>query len=279
MKMGTKIGLFTASLLTIAAVAVWGAKLDAQSGNSFSGPVYFKKAKATFDSGSALVLASGSTFTNASTMTNSGTNGWTGANTVSGSGSLTMATGTSLTLNSGSTIAFNGTVTGLDNADLTNRTRYVDLSSDQFVLETDGSKPLAAATVPITKKVNNVSVLQWAQGDTAKVQATFRVPADYVSGFTFVCMFHLEAASADTTVDFEVWVNRTGAAFDAATTNQTPVAVSNNTANNQDITLTVATDTIQADDVVTFAVWRAAGTGAGSYLDLHDCRFAYTADM
>lgn len=173
----------------------------------------------------------------------------------------------------------NTTVTGLGASMLTNRTRYVQLgSAPNFVLETSGLV-LTGATNPIAAKVNNTPVISWVQGDTAKVSTTFRVPQDYVSGGAFICGFSLAAASTDTTVDFEVYVNSSGAAFDAATTDQTPVAKSNNTTQVQDLTLTVATDTFAAGNIVTFNVWRAAGTGGGSTLSMYNCAFSYTADM
>lgn len=172
------------------------------------------------------------------------------------------------------------TIGDLNKAQITNRTRYVDLPMPVFVQEANGAVPPATGTpVPIRQKENNIPSLMWAVGDTAKAAATFRVPADYVSGQSFVCMVGLAASSADTTIDFEIYKNATGAAFDAATTNQTPVAVADNATNMQDITLTVATDTFTANDVVTLNVWRAAGTGSGAELHLYNCKLEYTADM
>jgi hypothetical protein len=47
----------------------------------------------------------------------------------------------------------------------------------------------------------------------------------------------------------------------------------------QDISLVTATDTFAANDVVTLSINRAAGTGAGSLLELYNCALSYTADM
>jgi len=169
-------------------------------------------------------------------------------------------------------------VGNLGNAMMTNRTRYKEIDLTEFTLSADGVV-LSAATVPGQVLANLLPSLEWAQSETAKIQASFRVPADYVSGAAFICMVSLDAASADTTVDFNIYVNRSGLAYDAATTGQTPVAVANDTTKNNDITLTVATDTFQAADVVTLELWRAAGTGAGSNLNLVGCYLGYTADM
>jgi len=171
-----------------------------------------------------------------------------------------------------------GSTGDFTNAHMANRTRYVDLQVGTFHLAADGV-PLTAATVPGWVLANGLPALEWAQGESAAIFTTFRVPEDYVSGATFVCTWSLDAASTDTTVDFQVYVNTAAAAYDAAATNQTPVAVTNTTANNVATTLTVATDTFVADDLVTLSVWRAAGTGAGSNLNLLGCRLAYTADM
>ena len=166
----------------------------------------------------------------------------------------------------------------LSNVFLANRTRYKEINLSDFTLSADGVV-LSAATVPGMVLANLLPALEWAQGETAKIQASFRVPEDYVSGASFKCMFSLDAASADTTVDFNIYVNRSGLAYDAATTNQTPVAVANDTTKNNDITLTVATDTFRAADLVTLELWRAAGTGAGSNLNFMGCYLEYTADM
>lgn len=171
-----------------------------------------------------------------------------------------------------------GSTGTLAKAHLSDRTRYYELNLAEFTLSADGVV-LSAATVPGQVLANLTPALEWAQSETAKAQTHFRVPADYVSGAAFICMVSLDAASTDTTVDFNIYVNRSGLAYDAATTNQTPVAVANDTTKNNDITLTVATDTFQAADMVTFEVWRAAGTGAGSNLNLIGCYLSYTADM
>lgn len=169
-------------------------------------------------------------------------------------------------------------VGNFDKAMMENRTRYLNLSLNEFLLVATGAS-VTAATEPGSVIANNVPAFEWAQGETAKVGTTFRVPEDYVSGGKFICSFSLDAASSDTTVDFEIYVNVDGSAYDAATTNQTPVAMTNTTANNVALTLTPATDTFAAGNFVTFNVWRAAGTGAGSNLNLLNCYLSYTADM
>lgn len=169
------------------------------------------------------------------------------------------------------------TVGAFTNSQMANRSRYVFMPVNAFVLAADGVTPTTGD--PARVIVSSVSVLEWAQGESGKVQASFIVPADYVSGATVTCNVKLDAASADTTLDFEVYVEVAGAAPDAATTNQTPVAVANATTNIQAIALPIATDTFAASNTVYFNVWRAAGTGAGSDVNLLGCYLTYTADM
>lgn len=169
-------------------------------------------------------------------------------------------------------------VGNLTNSFFADRTREVMLPLSSFVLETSGI-PLAAATEPGSVKANNVPAAEWAQGETAKIATHFVVPSDYSSGLAFNCFVSLDASSSDTTVDFELFINDADTAYDAAAVGQDPVAVADNTANMQEIKLTPATDTVSIGDLVTLNVWRAAGTGAGSNLNLYACKFVYTADM
>lgn len=265
------------SILILLILFCVGLNVDsiAQSvGNTFSGAVYFRKAKVHMDTSTVqnvygtLGLQSGSNL-----EVNSGAD-----IEVESGGDINVQSGGTITIASGATLDLSGTISNLDNGDIANRTRYVDLPLANFLITASGI-PLAAATEPGSVIANNVPAAEWAQSETAKISNTFRVPSDYVSGANFICTFTLDAASADTTVDFEVFVNVAAAAFDAAATNQTPVAIADDTTNNQAITLTVATDTFAAGNLVTFNVWRAAGTGAGSNLNLLGCYLSYTADM
>lgn len=165
----------------------------------------------------------------------------------------------------------------ITSSNLANRSRTLFLPAEKFVLAADGVTPTTGD--PARVIVSSVAVLEWAQGESGKVQQSFLVPADYVSGSTITCNVKLDAASADTTLDFEIYVEAAGAAPDAATTNQTPVAVANSTTNIQAIALPIATDTFVAGNTVYFNVWRAAGTGAGSDVNLLGCYLTYTADM
>lgn len=171
-------------------------------------------------------------------------------------------------------------VGALTKAHMANRTRYVDMPISAFSIQDSGGPiPSGGADIPTMVSVNAAPAAKWAITESDKIATTFRVPSDYVSGQTFKCMFSLAAASTDTTVDFDIYKNTTAVAYDAAATNQTPVAVANSTTTMQDISLIVATDTFTANDVVTLNLWRAAGTGTGAHLYLYDCRLEYTADM
>lgn len=166
----------------------------------------------------------------------------------------------------------------LSNSMLADRAREVALPLSSFLLETSGI-PLGASTEPGSVKANGVPAAEWAVGETAKVATHFIVPSDYSSGLAFNCFLSLDASSSDTTFDFELFINDADTAYDAAAVAQDAVSVADNAANMQEITLTPATDTVASGDLVTLNVWRAAGTGAGSNLNLYACKFTYTADM
>jgi hypothetical protein len=183
-------------------------------------------------------------------------------------------------LDSGSSIsAASGSTGTLGAAHISNRTRYVDLPASAFNLSATGVVPAATGT-PKMVTINAATAIQWIQGDNdTKVSTTFKVPADYYSGQTFKCMVSLGAASTDSTIGWEIFVNKTGQAFDSSATAQTAAAVTNSTTVMTDVSLATATDTFTAGDQVTFNVWRHAGTGTSATLSLYGCHLAYTADM
>lgn len=296
MRLVTKKNISIAGLLLfLAAIVATNWSADAQSGKTFSGPVYFKNAKVTLDNDSSFTnLGTSSVTGNIEIESGSNLSIESGGDLelesggdfnvqsggdieVESGGDINVASGGAITLASGSTITFSGTTSGLDNADIASRSRTVFLPAERFVLAADGVTPTTGD--PARVVVSNVVVLEWAQGESAKVQSSFQVPADYASGATFTCLVKLDAASADTTLDWEIYVQAAAAAPDGATTNQTPAAVANDTTNIQAIALATATDTFAAGNVVYFNVWRAAGTGASSDLNLFGCYLTYTADM
>lgn len=171
------------------------------------------------------------------------------------------------------------TVGSLTKAQILNRTRYLALPVTDFRLSASGAAIATSAADPEVNIINNSMVIEWEQGESASVQTAFLVPADYVSGATISCLVKLDAASTDTTLDFDVYVQASGSAPDSAATNQTPVAVANSTTNLQTVSLAVATDTFSAGNWVTLNINRAAGTGAGSDVNLFGCYLSYTADM
>jgi len=143
--------------------------------------------------------------------------------------------------------------------------------------------PLSTSTSPKLAYKNSVSVIAWNQDETHPAQKTFKVPSKYSSGGNFKVF--LNRTADDTSVlddanipglDFEVFVNSSGTAFDSAATNQTPVKVGLTEAGHPvQKTLTVDTDfaSLSAGDVVTLNIWREASGTDG--LNFYGGEFCY----
>ena len=146
----------------------------------------------------------------------------------------------------------------------------------------DGSSVelLTEASVPGLELDNLMTSVVWADGELTPVSVTFEVPSDYVSDGS-IGLFCDEATGDGTPcrVDFSVYVNREGTLFDAATSNQTPVALIYDPGTPDMVLLTVATDfdSLAANDSVTLLYWRdnTAGIGTGD-LENYYGKFIYT---
>ena len=138
---------------------------------------------------------------------------------------------------------------------------------------------------PGIEKHNLGVALEWSDGEAAeKATTTFRIPYDYLSGGYFRVWADEATGGAGTTgrtaLDFEVLVNRDNTAFDAAATDQTPVALLGNPGSPEELTLTVTTDfaSLAAGDLVTFKLWRDDTTYTGtSSTEVYYVEFVYTA--
>jgi hypothetical protein len=154
-------------------------------------------------------------------------------------------------------------------------TGYVHLTTPQvgifslpltsFLFENTAA-PLSTSSTPGLEIDNVIPNINWADGETSAVQVTFRVPDDYLSGGDFRLLCDSSNASTPEKVDFDVYVNTSGSTWDAAATNQTPVALTLSAGSPETVTLTVATDfsSLVAGKYVTLRLWRdnvSTGTG------------------
>jgi len=162
------------------------------------------------------------------------------------------------------------------------RERSIPLPLMGFLSDTDAS-PLSTSSNPGLEIDDLIPNIVWADGETTPVVTTFRVPSDYSSGGAFRLLCTESDSTTPNQVDFDVYVNRSGSALDAAATGQTPVALGTGsyTATPVVVTLTPATDfaSLAAGDWVTLRIWRdnaAAGTGD---LEVKGVEFYYTASQ
>lgn len=120
----------------------------------------------------------------------------------------------------------------------------------------------------------------WLDTEVTPALVTFKLPADYASAGAFKLLCSSSGTSTPNEVDFDVYINVDGSAFDSSATGQTPVAVgaSANTTNRV-VTLTPATDfdSLSAGEWITLRIWRddvAIGVDA---LEVKGCDFYYMA--
>lgn len=126
--------------------------------------------------------------------------------------------------------------------------------------------PLTASTTPGMEVDDNVACLVWSDGETSPIQATFRVPADYVSTGRFKVVATESDSTTPNQIDFDVYVNTDGSTNDSSATDQTPAAMTAASATPDEVTLTPSTDfaSLAAGDWITLRLWRddvADGTG------------------
>jgi len=110
----------------------------------------------------------------------------------------------------------------------------------------DGGDDIDENTAPDIGDDDNIPSITWDNsGETGAIQATFRLPSTYVSGLTIYCL-----VSSDTDVgiagalDWRIWVNNDGVAFDATAIEQSEVLMGS--ASNPDVSNEVLTLTLNA---------------------------------
>jgi len=170
-----------------------------------------------------------------------------------------------------------GTLSGLDAADIPNVVRYYQLPLQSFI--TTDPYTITASTNPGWAIGSSYPMLVWADGETTPVLTTFRIPSDYASGGLFKVLATESAASTDNQIDFDVYINKDGQAYDSAATGQTPVEIAAVTTTPDEVTLTVATDfaSLAAGDWVTLRIWRDDTATGTADMQVRGVAFYYTA--
>ena len=167
--------------------------------------------------------------------------------------------------------------------------RAVQFGLEDFVAIStarDYFEELTASTIPGIEVDNSKRSIVWSDSEVTPVQVAFKVPADYNSGGAFRVYCDSSAYSSQNAIDFDVRVDNSGdgvtsAAWDTASTNQTPASLDNLAGSPDLVVLSVTTDfaSLAANDLVTIAIWRsnASGTYTGD-LEMYYAEFYYTAN-
>jgi len=144
-------------------------------------------------------------------------------------------------------------------------------------LDTLGA-PITTTSTPGLEIDNLIPDIVWADGEVTPVTVTLKVPDDFLGGGRFRLFCDSSDSTTPAQVDFDVYVNAHNTTWDAAATDQTPVALSTAASTPCIVTLTPATDFIllAAGDVVTLRIWRdnvSLGTGD---LEVYYAEFYYS---
>ena len=140
--------------------------------------------------------------------------------------------------------------------------------------------PVTTSTKPGLEQDDLAPAVVWADGETTKIQQTFRVPSDYLGDGRFIVLATNSNVTTPNKIDFDVVVIADGAGV-GSTTNQTTVAFDDATAGYLDeVTLNPVTsfDSLTGGDLVTLRLWRDdAGSAVPSAdLELKGVKFIYT---
>jgi len=147
---------------------------------------------------------------------------------IIGAGEIRMKDGSELRFDSGSTLTLTnaGTITasGLITAThIANVTREIYLPMAGWAI--DGGDDIDDGSTPDIGDDDNIPSITWDNsGEVVAIQATFRLPATYVSGLTIYALISSDTdASGDNSqgLDWRIWTNRTSTTFDAAAIAQT----------------------------------------------------------
>ncbi len=201
----------------------------------------------------------------------------------------------SLIIGSGTTVATNPILT-FDNAlnatfsdDVTIQgvltatcERVIPFLPTQFIT-TDGTIISAqGTTTPCYDATGGQVGIVWEDNITSATQIKFRVPANYSSGGGLRGIFSTQAIqdASPPYVDFQVFSQAMGAAWDTSATNQAAQQLTvGHGASPELVTFTVATDFagIQAASMITVDVWRDNVNTMTSQLEMYYLEFYYTA--
>ena len=139
----------------------------------------------------------------------------------------------------------------------------------------------SATSGPYVALNNNAASLVWLDGSISMAQVTLRVPSDYSSGGTFRALCDSDATTTPTQVDFSLFINTDGAAaWDAAASDQTPVALARVFSSPEVVTLSPdATDAalIAANSFITINVWRDDTATGTDNLEMYWLGFYYNS--
>ena len=184
--------------------------------------------------------------------------------TVTGAGALVAVTGTIPTLTVATTLT--GPTGGTGAGEIADVQREHELPFSSWMIQAATKVFPSSTSTPGLEFNNYTPQLVWADGETTKATISFKVPSTYASGGTFWFFCAESDSTTPNQVDFEVYVNSDGVSVDAAASNQTPVALDQDTTTPSLIVLTVGTDfaALAANQLVTLSIWRddtADGTG------------------
>lgn len=136
----------------------------------------------------------------------------------------------------------------------------------------NGTGPMGAdgSTAPGIATTDNIPKIVYASSaETASIGYSFGLPSDYSSGLAFRMLLSSSAATpASMSIDWQLFVNRSGVAFDAVPYSQTAISPTLNlTATNENITFSAdatALAGISAGDIITLWFWNADSRAEGT---------------
>lgn len=145
--------------------------------------------------------------------------------------------------------------------------KYFTLPLTAAFLDGTGIIGNDGTTAPGIAETDNVPAIVYANsGETTKCQWQFRVPGDYTDSLSFRLLLSSSVATAaQQSIDWQIWVNRDGVAFDAAAIAQSAVSPTNDTLDGTNEVVTLTLDAtgeaaITAGDYLTIDIWNAGSS-------------------
>lgn len=138
------------------------------------------------------------------------------------------------------TVTGAGLISGTNVADVT-RSFPLDLAAGGI----DGGNDVDDASTPDITSLDGIPAIVWADSsETTAVGWTFRLPSDFVSGLVVYALISSNAASGSGQIlDWAVFVNTDGTAFDASPFAQTEAESTEAALNTKNDVLTLTSDT------------------------------------